>query len=81
MSIISLPWSFKILYGITSDNVPIMGTRRKSYLTIMSVLFFISMISIYSFCYEDPLVFALVLSVSSLCLAFINVVSNATMVI
>lgn len=37
-SIIHIPWSFKILYGLISDNVPICGTRRKSYLIIMGVL-------------------------------------------
>ena len=27
----SLPWSFKILYGFLSDSCPIMGLRRKPY--------------------------------------------------
>ena len=39
-----LPWSIKLLYGLISDNVPIMGSRRKSYLLIMSLLQFVSMI-------------------------------------
>ena len=37
-SITSLPWSVKILYGLFSDNVPIMGTRRKSHVIIMGFL-------------------------------------------
>jgi len=37
-SMIHLPWSFKILYGLISDNVPLCGTRRKSYLIIMGIL-------------------------------------------
>jgi hypothetical protein len=38
ISIIHIPWSFKILYGLISDNVPLCGTRRKSYLCIMGVI-------------------------------------------
>ena len=26
-----MPWSFKLLYGLLSDCVPIMGKRRKPY--------------------------------------------------
>lgn len=29
---IGIPWSLKILYGLISDNVPLCGSRRKSYL-------------------------------------------------
>ena len=39
-----LPWSIKIVYGIISDNFPIFGSRRKSYLLIMAVLQFVTMI-------------------------------------
>lgn len=28
----SLPWSFKIFYGLLSDTVPILGYKRKPYL-------------------------------------------------
>ena len=38
-----LPWSTKILYGLISDNFPIFGSRRKSYLLIMAVLQFVTM--------------------------------------
>jgi hypothetical protein len=38
ISIIHLPWSFKILYGLISDNLPICGTRRKSYLVLMGII-------------------------------------------
>jgi hypothetical protein len=33
-SIRSLPASFKLLFGFASDNFPILGFRRKSYMTI-----------------------------------------------
>jgi hypothetical protein len=38
MSLIILPWSIKILYGLISDNVPIFGYRRKSYVIMMGVI-------------------------------------------
>ena len=37
-TLIGLPWSIKIIYGLISDNVPIAGTRRKSYIIIMGVV-------------------------------------------
>ena len=33
-----LPWSLKIVYGLISDNFPIYGSRRKSYLLIGALL-------------------------------------------
>ena len=38
LTIVHIPWSFKILYGLISDNVPLFGTRRKSYLIIMGFI-------------------------------------------
>jgi MFS family permease len=49
MSIVMLPWSVKILYGLISDNVPLFGSRRKSYVIIMGFLEFFSLIAIYVF--------------------------------
>jgi hypothetical protein len=38
MSLIHIPWSIKIVYGLLSDNVPIMGTNRKSYIVLMGII-------------------------------------------
>ena len=81
MSLISLPWSLKILNGLISDNVPICGTRRKSWLIIMGVVEFTSLIILFFTLPEDPLIVTLLLMVASMAIAFINVVSNAIMVI
>ena len=81
MSLISLPWSLKILYGLISDNIPICGTRRKSWLIIMGVVEFTSLIILFFTLPEDPLIVTLLLMVASMAIAFINVVSNAIMVI
>lgn len=33
-TMLALPWSFKVLYGLLSDCVPIRGKRRKPYFII-----------------------------------------------
>lgn len=38
MAILIIPWTIKPLYGLVSDFLPIMGSRRKSYLLIMNLL-------------------------------------------
>ena len=81
MSIIHIPWSLKILYGLISDNVPLFGTRRKSYLCIMGIIQFLALFSLYCFEIEDPLVIAITLAFASMSEAFTNVVSDAIMVI
>lgn len=81
LSIIHIPWSMKILYGLISDNVPLWGTRRRSYLIMMGIIQFFCLFSIYAFQFESPLAVALILALASLSEAFTNVVSDAIMVI
>lgn len=33
-----LPWSLKICYGLISDNFPLFGSRRKSYLILGAII-------------------------------------------
>lgn len=77
MSLISITWSVKILYGLISDNLPVAGTKRKSYVIIMGFLQFLSLLSVYAFEITHGLSVAVLLSVSSMCIAFINVVVDA----
>jgi len=81
MSIISIPWSIKILYGLISDNVPIMGSRRKSYVVLMGLIEFTALASIFFFRISHAFSVAILLCISSLCLAFVNVVVDAIMCI
>ncbi len=46
----SLPASFKLIFGFISDNLPINGYRRKSYMTIGWALAAASMFSLLRFC-------------------------------
>ena len=77
MSAISFMWSIKILYGLVSDNLPICGTRRKSYLMVMGVLQFVSIASVFIFNIKSGLMVAILLSISSMTIAFNNVVVDA----
>ena len=44
---IGLPWSFKILYGLISDNVPIFGLKRKPYLLFWNFTQAVTMIVLF----------------------------------
>ena len=48
MSLIHFPWTIKLIYGLLSDNVPIFGYKRKSYIIIMGILQFVAMMVAYS---------------------------------
>jgi BT1 family len=37
-SLIMLPWSPKLVYGILIDTFPIFGSRKRNYLILMSVI-------------------------------------------
>ena len=76
-----LPWSFKLAYGLLTDNVPILGYRRKSWIIIMGAIQFISLMSLFLFEPEDPLTVAIALSFTSLAESFTNVISQAMMVV
>jgi hypothetical protein len=80
-SIIHLPWSIKLIYGLLSDNVPIAGSRRKSYIIIMGVLQFVALLMAYWLHASTALGVALCLMFAALSEAFVNTVSEAMMVI
>ena len=81
ISMIHLPWSIKIVYGLISDNVPIAGTRRKSYIVLMGILQFISLIAIYFLHSSTPVTVSILLGIAALTEAFVNVVADAIMCI
>lgn len=38
MSLIILPWTPKLLYGIISDTFPLFGSRKRSYIILMGLV-------------------------------------------
>jgi len=81
MSVIHIPWSLKILYGLISDNVPLCGRRRKPYLVIMGIIQWFALLLIFACEFEEPWPVAICLMLASMSEAFTNVVSDAIMVI
>lgn len=81
MSIIHIPWSVKIIYGLISDNVPLFGTRRKSYIVLMGILQFFSLAFIFILPESGALSVSVCLTLAALSEAFVNVVADAIMCI
>lgn len=77
MAILSVPWSIKILYGIISDTVPICGSKRRSYVIIMGMVQCLSLFYIYMMKIQHNQTVTVLLSISSMCLAFTNVMVDA----
>ena len=81
MSLIHLPWSIKILYGLISDNIPVFGTRRKSYIVIMGLVQFLSL-SILFFIHDWSVwTVSICITLASLSEAFVMVVADAILCI
>ena len=83
MAFTFLPWSIKIIYGLISDNIPILGSRRKSYLLIMAFLQFLCMIVLGFTKVEDLSESAAtwMLFFSNLSIAFSDVIVDSLMVV
>lgn len=80
-SLITLPWSFKVIYGIITDNVKIFGLKRRPYLIFFGVLQGIMMCLAYSYDGDSALLITIYLFFASLSMAFSNVVVDAILVI
>ena len=80
-SIIVLPWSLKILWGLITDNIPICGLKRKPYLIFFGWIQFLSMLLLFCLEPDDPVVVVLLLCLASFSMAFSNVVVDAILVV
>jgi predicted MFS family arabinose efflux permease len=81
-AVLTLPWSFKVLYGLISDFLPIGGSRRRSYLILTTAATVVGL----GYLYFDPpapgstgLLLTLLL-VPTVGVAFSDVVADALMV-
>lgn len=80
MSIMNLPWSVKLLYGMISDNVPIFGSKRKGYVILLGTIQFISLVTFFLVEITDPKVITFLLFMASLSGAYMDVIVDALMV-
>ncbi len=49
LGMVAIPWSFKIFYGFSSDNIKLFGSKRKGHLLICSGCCILSMAAIIIF--------------------------------
>jgi MFS-type transporter involved in bile tolerance (Atg22 family) len=80
-SIIAIPFSIKVFFGIISDNIKIFGLRRKPYLIFFAFVQAIVMFCLFYFDSDSVLVVVLLLTLASLTNAFSNVVIEAILVV
>ena len=78
-ALIGLPWSGKLLFGLMSDFVPLLGSRRKSYLVISTFTAAITLLVAAAIPFEQKrlsVIFGLIFA-ASLGVAFTDVVVDA----
>lgn len=76
-----MPWSFKILYGLISDNCPLYGSRRKNYLVLMSFIQLSATLLLAGYQGTQEKFTALMLFFMSLSVACNDVIVDSLMVI
>jgi hypothetical protein len=79
--IIMLPWSIKIIYGFLSDNVPIFGSRRRSYLYIGALIQIMSMGAMSMNMFKSAELASVLLFLSNVAIAMSDVVLDSLMVV
>ena len=79
-SIAGFPWSIKLLYGLVSDNVPLLGSKRRAYVIVMGALQFLSLFICFFFEVSNTNLLTALLFLSSLSGAYLDVIVDALMV-
>lgn len=76
-----LPWAFKLVYGIISDNYPIFGSKRKLYMVILSMIAGLTMLQISFYKGDNYRYVTAMLCLQNFALAFANVIIDALLVV
>ena len=79
--LINLPWSLQIFYGLISDNISIIGLKRKPYLIFFAFIQAVTMLSLYLYNNESAIVVTMLLFLWTLAQAFAGVVINVLLII
>jgi Na+/melibiose symporter-like transporter len=82
ISVLSIAWAIKPLYGLLTDVVPLAGSRRRSYLLLTTAVASISLTAVYflPLTSERVLLLLLLLMPSAVAIAFSDVVIDAMMI-
>ena len=81
ITIVMMPWSVKILFGIISDTVPLFGSRKKSWLIAMGLLQFVALMICAFAQIKSPYILCVFLCLKEASGAFMDVIVDAMMVI
>ena len=81
MSMMIMPWSIKILYGFISDNIPILGTRRKAYVVLMGCTSFCVLSVLFFGEIKNGVSITVLLTIYSTTMAFNKVVTDSIVVV
>ena len=79
-SIVVLPWTLKIVYGLIADNFPLFGSRRRNYIVLNGCLQFLTLFVLSFDLFSSPLFITVMLFFNALSSAFVDVVVDALMV-
>jgi predicted MFS family arabinose efflux permease len=80
MALLALPWSIKPIYGLLTDFVPFLGSRRRSYLVLTTALSALALLALATWLPESTGLLLALLFVPAIGLAFSDVVIDALMV-
>lgn len=76
-----MPKQFAIIYGAFADTVPIFGSRKKSWLIIMGLLQFTSMMVLALKQFESSLMPIVLITTTMFAFAYMEVLTDALMVV
>jgi len=79
-SMIMLPWSPKLVYGIFIDTFPIFGSRKRNYLIVMSLIMTISSLLVASIKFDSASTVAILLTLMGFAIAVMDVVIDGLMI-
>ena len=82
ISVLSIAWAIKPLYGLLTDFVPLAGSRRRSYLLLTTAVASISLMAVYllPLTSERAALLLLLLLPTAVAIAFSDVVIDAMMI-
>jgi len=80
-SIINLPWSLKIFFGLVTDNIRICGLKRKPYLIFFGLVQTVVMFVLFQCEITSALSVTMLLFTASFSMAFSAVVIDAILVV
>ncbi len=79
-SVINFPWSIKVVYGLVADNVPIYGSKRRSYITINGLMQFFFLMPLVTSWIQSKYVITMFLTLFAFNVSFNDAIIDALMV-